>query len=106
MARIVERPRARTELEDIAVHIARNRPSAARAFLAAARQAYDTLAAMPEMAAPWEAEDQRFAGIRYFPIARYPNYVIFYRPLPDGVEILHILDARRDLKHLLTGEDL
>jgi plasmid stabilization system protein ParE len=51
MARIVERPRARQELEDIAVHIGTARPSAARRFLAAVQKLYETLAAMPEMGA-------------------------------------------------------
>jgi toxin ParE1/3/4 len=101
MARIVERPKARQELEDIAVHIGTNRPSAARRFLAAAQKVYGTLAAMPEVGALWERENPRFAGVRHFPIPRYPNYVIFYRPLSGGVEILHIFHAARDLRTIL-----
>jgi toxin ParE1/3/4 len=84
MARLVERPKAGQELEDIAVHIARDRPSAARRFLAAAQKTYVNLAAMPEMGAVWPAENPRFQGLRYFPISRYPNYVNFYGPLADG----------------------
>jgi toxin ParE1/3/4 len=60
---------------------------------------------MPEMGAPWEPESPRFAGVRHFPIPRYPNYVIFYRPLPDGIEILHILHGARDLENLLEAEE-
>ncbi|HEV3260915.1 MAG TPA: type II toxin-antitoxin system RelE/ParE family toxin [Gemmataceae bacterium] len=99
MARIVERPRARTELEEIAVHIARNRPSAARAFLAAARKAYDNLAAMPDMASLWEPEDPRFGGIRYFPIPRYPNYVIF------AGRFLTVLKSSTSWTHAGTSSD-
>jgi toxin ParE1/3/4 len=105
MARLVERPKARQELEDIAVHIGMDRPSAARRFLAAAQKTYTALAAMPEMGVLWEAENPRFQGLRHFPIPRYPNYVIFYRPLPDGVEILHILHGGRDLQFILEAED-
>ena len=105
MGRIVERPKARQELEDIAVHIGTDRPSAARRFLQAARKAYSTLSAMPEMGAVWEPESRRFAGVRHFPIPRFPNYVIFYRPLADGVEILHILHGARDLQALLEAEE-
>jgi toxin ParE1/3/4 len=104
MARIVERPKARWELEDIAVLIGRNRPSAARRFLATVQELYATLAAMPELGAAWEADNPRFVGVRYFPIPRYPNYVVFYRPIQGGVEILHILHGARDLGPFLEAD--
>jgi toxin ParE1/3/4 len=105
MARIVERPRARQELEDLAVSIGRDRPLAARRFLAAARKLYGTLAAMPLMGSVWQSENPRFAGVRYFAIPRYPKYVIFYRPLADEVEILHVLHGARDLGPLLEADE-
>src|SRR5947209_5958546 len=49
MARIIERPRAHRELEDIAVYIGRDRPVTARRFLAAVRRLYAKLAGMPSM---------------------------------------------------------
>ena len=103
MARLVERLRARRELEDIAVYIGRRRPSAARPFLAAARKTYDTVAARPAVVSNWKPEDPRFEGLRYFPITRYPTYVIFYRPLPDGVEVLHVLHGARDLEGIVEA---
>jgi toxin ParE1/3/4 len=104
MARLIERPKARQEIEDIAVYIGTHRPSAARRFLTAPRKTYATLAAMPEMGSLWKAEDPRFQGLRYFPISRYPNYVIFYRAIDDGVEILHILHGARDIQAILEAE--
>jgi toxin ParE1/3/4 len=104
MARIVERPKARQELEDIAVYIALRRPSAAARFLTAARKAYETLATFPEMGSRWKAENRRFQTLRYFPIPKYPNYVIFYRPLAKGIEVVHILHAARDIRALLESE--
>ena len=104
MARIIERPKARTELEDIAVYIGLRRPAAARRFLAAAEKAYATIAAMPQIGSLWRAESVRFRGVRYFPIPRYPNYVIFYRPLADGAEILHILHGARDIQRILDAQ--
>ncbi len=33
-----------------------------------------------------------------FPVTAYPNYIIYYRPLPDniGVRLLYVLHAARD----------
>jgi plasmid stabilization system protein ParE len=70
MPRIVERPKARKELEDIAVYIGRHRPSAASRFLAVVQKLYGSLATMPEMGSLWEPENPHFAGVRYFAISR------------------------------------
>jgi toxin ParE1/3/4 len=105
MARIIERPKARTEIEDIAVHIGLRRPAAAKRFLATVERAYATIAAMPEIGSLWSPENPRFQGVRYFPIPRYPNYVIFYRPLADGAEILHILHGARDIQAILEAQE-
>ncbi|MBR0690718.1 type II toxin-antitoxin system RelE/ParE family toxin [Bradyrhizobium manausense] len=34
------------------------------------------------------------AGLRSFPVG---NYVIFYVPLPDGVEIIRVMHGRQDM---------
>jgi plasmid stabilization system protein ParE len=60
---------------------------------------------MPEIGSPWIEESLRFRGLRYFPIPRYPNYVIFYRPLADGVEILHILHGARNIQAILEAQE-
>jgi hypothetical protein len=44
-------------------------------------------------------------GLRYFSIPRFPNYVVFYRPLAFGVEILHILRGARDIKSILEAQE-
>jgi toxin ParE1/3/4 len=105
MARLVERPKARQELEDIAVYIGAHLPSAARRFLDAAELAYAMLARIPEIGSRWHSETPRFRGLRFLPIPRYPNYVIFCRPLVDGLEILHILHGARDLQAILEAAE-
>lgn len=32
------------------------------------------------------------------------NYLIFYRPLPDGIEILRVLHGARDIAAILFDE--
>jgi toxin ParE1/3/4 len=36
------------------------------------------------------------ADLRAWPILRFFNYVIYYRPVPDGIEVVRILHAARD----------
>jgi hypothetical protein len=36
----------------------------------------------------------------------FPNHLVFYRETPEGIEVLHILHAARDLTSALLGEEL
>lgn len=104
MPRIVERSIARADREGIAVYIGKDRSAAAVRFLAAARKALELLATMPEMGTILEFETETLSGIRYFAIPRFKNYVIFYRPLYDGIEVLRILHGARDIRSLLDAD--
>ena len=42
-------------------------------------------------------------GLRSFPVG---NYVVFYRTVPDGIELVRVLHGARKLKRLLRGEKL
>ena len=36
--------------------------------------------------------------MRSFPVKRYRNYLIFYRPSRDGIEVIRILHGARDFR--------
>ena len=105
MARIVERAAAWSEVKAIALHIGTRRPSAARRFLNAVQKTYERLSVMPALGSVWDEDDPRFAGVRYIAIPRYRKYVVFYRALDDGVEILHVLHGARDLRAFLLDDE-
>jgi toxin ParE1/3/4 len=104
MARIVERPRARQELEDIAAYIGAARPSAAERFLDAAEQAFTLLSQNPGMGRAWASSSPRLQGVRSWTLPRFKRYRIFYRPIEDGIEVLHVFHAARDIETLLEAE--
>jgi toxin ParE1/3/4 len=33
------------------------------------------------------------------------SYAIFYRAIPDGIEVVRVLHGRRDIEAILTEED-
>jgi toxin ParE1/3/4 len=52
------------------------------------------LGVRPRFSAP------RFTGIRFVPSQRYPTYLLFYRELPNEVEVLRVLHGSRNLPSL------
>jgi toxin ParE1/3/4 len=87
-------PAARTDLDDIWFYFARNDVSAADKFIHAIVSRFPKLAAMPQLGRRREELSPR---LRSFPVGRY---VIFYRPLENGIEIARVLHGARDFPPL------
>jgi plasmid stabilization system protein ParE len=43
-----------------------------------------------------------FEGIRVFPVSRFKKYLVFYRPIEGGIEVLRVLHGARDIQGLLA----
>ena len=95
--RLIIRPAALNDLEDIAASIGKDSPRAAARFLEQCMSHFQQLAGMPLIGRARQFKNPRAAGIRSWIIKGFPNHMIFYRPVEDGVEILHILHAARDI---------
>jgi toxin ParE1/3/4 len=101
LSRVVRRDSALRELADIIDYLAERSPSAAGRFVTAVEQACTLLSEMPLLGSPWLARRPELAGLRTWRPGRFKNYVVFYRPIADGIEVLHITHGARDLDRLL-----
>ncbi len=91
MGRVYLTANASDDLDEIADHIALDRPSAAENWLRLTYQLFDLFAAQPGMGEMFSA---RSAGIvRRF---SHGSYVVYFRPMNDGAEILRVLHGARD----------
>jgi toxin ParE1/3/4 len=96
---ILKRPRAQSDLVEIWDYIADDSEARADAFLDRIDQKFRTLAQRPGLG---RARDELAEGLRSFPVGRY---VVFYRPLPEGVEIVRVLHGARDLTAAFFADD-
>lgn len=96
MARVRRWSRANRDLTSIVRHIARDNPAAAHRWLTSIEELFCRLAAQPEMSAV--CETRRFGLIRRH---SFGNYVIYYRPIDDGIDVLRVLHGARDQGPLL-----
>lgn len=85
---------ARSDLDEIWLYIAEDNVDAADKFMRAVTSRFCLLASMPGMGI---AREELAARLRSFPVG---NYVIFYRRIEKGVEILRVLHGARDLPPL------
>jgi toxin ParE1/3/4 len=93
MGRIKRTALARTDLKEIGLYLAKesgNREVALRFLDVIARKCF-LYSDGPELAEPCPDLGR---DVRRFPIG---NYVVFYRPIVQGIEILRVLHGSRDI---------
>jgi toxin ParE1/3/4 len=94
MARVVRTRRARNDLAEIWLYVANDKPAATDRLLDSINEACQLLAKQPGMG---EARPELAAGLRCLPVG---NYLTFYQPLPDGIEVVRVLSGARDIDAL------
>jgi toxin ParE1/3/4 len=96
--------RALEDLFQAAIHIARDSPVAAARFLDKAEEAFDDLLRMPEMGVSVSSSIPSLADLRRWSVPGFKKYLIFYRPMEDGIEVVRVLHGARDVLTALTEE--
>ena len=99
--RVTKSDEARADLLNHFRYIGRHNVAAARRFLIAAKQAMELLAWMPEIGSIWEYPHPLLSGVRVWPIRKFKNYLIFYRPIVGGIFVLRVLHGARQVDELL-----
>lgn len=69
-------------------------------FLDAFDAAISLLRRSPGIGGPCRFRNAHIEGIRVWPIAGFKNHLIFYRVLPDELEIVRVLHGARDLNSI------
>jgi toxin ParE1/3/4 len=62
------------------------------------------LEAMPGLGGPYPLSHPGLAGPREFPVRQFPSHIVFYLPVTDGIEVVRVLHAARDVVTTLEGE--
>ncbi len=73
---------------------------AAERFLLSAEETFRLLVSQPQMGRKLESRNSMLAGIRIFPVKNFKKYLIFYKPLRDGIEVVRVLHGARDLRSI------
>jgi toxin ParE1/3/4 len=89
MPQVIRTDEAERDLIDILVHIGRHNTIAADNFADEVERTCRRLSQFPGIGAE---RDDVPAGVRAFAIG---NYVLYYRPIDSGIEVLRVLYGKR-----------
>lgn len=91
MPRIIRSPAAKADAAEIWAYIAEDNPPAADRLLDRLNNIFHILAVQPNLG---KTVEELYPGLRLFPIG---SYLVFYRPVDDGIEIARLLHGARDI---------
>ena len=85
---------AKRDLLDIGEYIAQESIAGADAFVAAIGRKCIDIAGAPHSG---RAREELATGLRNYPVG---NYVVFYRPRENGIEVIRVLSGARDINSI------
>lgn len=95
MPQVLRSAEARLDIRGIVWHIAQDNPAAAENWLGEIEHLFSTLASQPFIGE--RTRTRRFGVVRRFSRG---FYLVYYRPLETGVEILRVVHGLRDQTRL------
>jgi toxin ParE1/3/4 len=98
MKRLIVSKQAEHDTFEIWTYIAADREDAADRVVSKLYAAFEALSRMPGMGV--RRPEFRGVGLRFFLVA---VYVVAYREMPETVEILAVIDGRRDVPAILES---
>ena len=96
------RPQAERDLDECAAYIAKDNLDAAFSLYDAAEETYRNLAQHPKMGRAYTSNASSLRNIRCFPIKGFSQYLVFYAPDGDRIDIIRVLNTARDIENILN----
>jgi toxin ParE1/3/4 len=103
-AEVLVRARARRDILSNAEYLEEHGGAEiADRFLDAIRSTFETMAKTPKIGSLCAFRKLALRRIRRWPVKGFENWLIFYQPRRNGVEIVHVIHGARDIESLLDG---
>ena len=101
IAKVVVRPRADRDLDELAVYIAENNLEAGKRFYDAAEKALQRISQMPQVGHRYTSELYPRDELRAWPVPGFEKILVFYRVGNDMIDVIRVLHGARDIRRLL-----
>jgi toxin ParE1/3/4 len=101
--RIVKHRGAVADLLEHFVFIGEHNEKVAFRFLRAAKETFELLATRPKVGKVTAFRNPLLVGMRVFPVRNFERYLVFYRPIQGGIEVVRVIHGARDIPSLFES---
>lgn len=102
--RVIIREAAKRDVAEQWDYLRDRSPDAAERYVAAVRAMFERLVATPGMGPLRNYGNAALSGMRMKPVAGFGKYLIYYRPVDGGIEIIRVLHSARNIAAILRKE--
>jgi toxin ParE1/3/4 len=95
-------PRAQFDMDLAQDELLAVSAAAARAFESRIRRTLELLESQPYLGEVYDPPAPRHPGLRFFPVSRFTKYIIYYTPTADGIAVVRVLHASRNIAAILN----
>jgi toxin ParE1/3/4 len=106
MSRLIRRAGVDDDIFELARYLLDHSEDTARRFVDAVQKTLKDLAQMPRVGSRKEFRDPHLAEVRSWRVQGFANYLIYYLPLEDGIDVLAILHGMRDIESELKRRSI
>ncbi len=96
----------RQDIVNIYGYIHERSPQSAERVLEAIERTIKSLGDMPGIGRRWDSHDPRLEGMRVAVISPYRNYLIFYRPVANGIEVYRVVHGAQELERIIEAIEI
>lgn len=97
---------AQRDIVECALFIAKDQPQAAERFLDAVEDTVRLLAKNPHAGRVRDFDNPRLEGLRCSSVKGFKNFLLFYFPTDEGIDVFHVYHGARDLPVLFEEEEV
>ena len=105
MTSIQKRPQVIRDLIELATYIAEDNMDASDRFLVSAEETFKQLVQTPKMGKSCQFSHSNLIDVRQQAIKGFRRYLIFYRLIDSGVEILRVIHGARDIEDIFDKNE-
>lgn len=98
-------PRALEDIHRQASFYRSQSPETADRFLFALERTVDSLTTLPGQGHPNPRIPSLLRGLRSWPVPGFRAMLVFYRPTPDGIDVLRVIHGARDVPAVFGREE-
>ena len=101
---VIRQAAAERDIFEYAVYLELKSPQASDRFLHAVEATIARLSSSPGIGQAVEIRGLDYPGLRCGTVDRFKNYVVYYVPIPKGIEVVRVIHGARGDEALL-GDD-
>jgi toxin ParE1/3/4 len=103
--RVIRSDLALADLAEQSEYIRQHNPRAALRFLAAVEGTFRQLASLPGIGERFETDNPIFQDLRCFLVSQFRPFVVYYKPLADGIIVIRVIRGTRNVDRIFGLEN-